>query len=169
MKFFNTHHFGNSMFPLLQNRDMLEFKETDQYRVGDIVLFESSDKKWIVHRILKVREEFFYTKGDNNLKSDNTLLRNDNILGIVTARWRNGRRLKIARGYLGVLQYQLYVGYFHFRRTVVKIIGQYFLLSKIRNRLEAILPTPTEVMFLKNDKKQKTLYLGSALSQVMPA
>ena len=157
-----THHFCQSMFPLLQNKDILEIESKRYIRKRDIVLYRSDEKrKWIAHRVIDIQAEKFITKGDNNLAIDDRKLDDKEIAGIVVARWRNGKCLKIYRGYLGFGQYRLYSTYFFFRRLLARRIKNYTLPECIHNKLSAILPQPREVVFLKNEQQQKTLYLGS--------
>ena len=81
---------GLSMFPVLLPGDMLRVipaKPADLKR-GMIVVYESEDKI-ISHRFIKIRESKLICKGDG-LRSYDSPFPTDRLLGIVTARTRNG-------------------------------------------------------------------------------
>ena len=100
-----THHFGESMSPLLSNRDTLLIVPQKIIHRGDIVLFSNNNEEWIAHRIEDTEDDKIYTKGDNNTTIDDGYLHSDDMVAIVTARWRNGKKLKIYRAKKGILQY----------------------------------------------------------------
>ncbi len=157
----HTHHFCGSMLPLLQNRDILDIAPAKKIQRGDIVLFSNEDNlQWIAHRVIKIEKETIATKGDNNPSADERTLYLDNIAGVVTARWRNGKQLKIHRGYAGILQYQLYFIYFSLRSKTATTLGQLSLPLTIRNISKRLLPSPREVVFYKNEQEKKALYFG---------
>jgi signal peptidase I len=56
---------GNSMKPSLFPGDTVKIAACHDYRVGDIVLYES-ETRLIVHRIMDMRGELVVTKGDHN-------------------------------------------------------------------------------------------------------
>ena len=62
-----THVVGNSMLPLLRNRESIVVVE-DACRVpprrGDVVLYKTGDT-YILHRVLRVRPEGYLIRGDN--------------------------------------------------------------------------------------------------------
>jgi signal peptidase I len=63
--------FGNSMFPLLHDGDVVYLKKTafSRLRVNDIVCFKKYGALQ-THRIIYKSATYVITKGDNNLKSD---------------------------------------------------------------------------------------------------
>ena len=156
-----THHFCGSMLPLLRNKDILEIMQVSSVKKGDIVLFQAGEKEqWIAHRVIKIDKEAIYTKGDNNEPVDEKSLYKHDIAGVVTARWRNGRSLKIYRGYVGDIQRRIYYNYFHLRRYTSSIIRQSLFSRKTRKKLKNVLPVPQEVIFVKNGRNVRTLYVG---------
>ena len=85
---------SNSMQPYMSKGDViilekLKGKELDQLEKGDILVFRY-DSKIIAHRIYEVidkgTEKMFRTKGDANDQKDNTLIREDAIIGVLRYR-----------------------------------------------------------------------------------
>lgn len=151
------------MFPLLADYDFLDIATAEKIQAGDIILCESDDPmddEWIAHRIVKIKDEKIYTKGDGNPIIDDGSLHHNAIMGIVTARWRNGKKLRIYRGRKGMIQYHLYVIYFQTRK-VLKVIADRLILPKILSSgIRTLLPMPKEVYFTKEHRQNKALYIG---------
>ncbi|HLD27089.1 MAG TPA: nucleotidyltransferase family protein [Patescibacteria group bacterium] len=63
--------FGNSMYPLLLDEDIVYLKKTtfSKLRINDIVAFKKSSVLQ-THRIIYKTTKYVITKGDNNLKAD---------------------------------------------------------------------------------------------------
>lgn len=97
---------GDSMMPLLrQNRDLMviERKPEGRCKKYDAVLYRRPDGKHVMHRILKVRENDYILCGDNRWQRE-TGVRDDWILGVLTAVVRDGKELPVTD-----LRYRLYV------------------------------------------------------------
>jgi signal peptidase I len=63
--------FSNSMVPTFYRGDMILVVGDKDYKVGDIVVFDSPDKKYpIIHRINEIKDGGIVSKGDNNPISD---------------------------------------------------------------------------------------------------
>ena len=61
---------SGSMVPTIHENDLIFINPlVKDFRVGDIIVFESNGK-WICHRIFAVTEKGFLTKGDNNIAID---------------------------------------------------------------------------------------------------
>jgi len=149
------------MAPLLWNFDLLEISFPKQIRRGDIVLFKTSDgEAWIAHRVIKIENGRIHTKGDNNGMEDEKTLRADEIGGVVTARWRRGKRRVIHGGRLGNLQYKLSWFCSKFRGFLRRIFGSLALPASLRTMTMRLLPRPRKVLFHKNNQTKKMLYLG---------
>jgi signal peptidase I len=75
----------NSMVPKISAGDMILLKEKDAslLQEGDVITFQLSDKTLITHRIAKVNEGSFMTKGDNNNVADEWEVKPQDILGQV--------------------------------------------------------------------------------------
>lgn len=88
---------SQSMLPTIKVNDAIFIKrvDNDNYNVGDIVTFVSSDENYnglkITHRIVKKQnisknQSLYTTKGDNNPVSDTALVDTDSIYGKVLFR-----------------------------------------------------------------------------------
>lgn len=58
---------GNSMWPLIRSdRDMVEIEPVRrELKIGDVVVFRSSDGRAVIHRIYRITEDEVQTYGDN--------------------------------------------------------------------------------------------------------
>lgn len=66
---------GDSMEPTLYKGDLFLVLPSDDYEVGDIIVFKSEkNRRLVTHRIVEEKEEGYITKGDNNPKPDQSLL-----------------------------------------------------------------------------------------------
>ena len=84
---------GRSMMPLLrQDRDLMviEKKGPERCKKYDVILFKR-DGKYVLHRILKVRERDYYVVGDNHRRGES--VRDSQILGVMTQVVRDGRTI----------------------------------------------------------------------------
>lgn len=113
-----------SMVPTIKVEDavVIQRKESNELKVGDIITFLSSDPRYsgltITHRIVGIEkskkgELFFRTKGDNNNSEDTALVKNDNIYGKVI--------LRIPK--IGYLQYFLTQSYGWIILIIVPCLG----------------------------------------------
>ena len=57
---------GDSMLPELKPWDMVFFVKTNNIQVGDIIIFENSKGIDVIHRVIKIRDDRYITKGDSN-------------------------------------------------------------------------------------------------------
>jgi hypothetical protein len=95
---------GWSMRPFLFGSDLLEIEPIApaQLTVGDIVLVRTSAQEMLAHRIIRItgdgENRRFDLKGDANLRIDRQVAPAD-VLGIVVAAIRDGRRIPLDRGW----------------------------------------------------------------------
>ena len=86
---------GNSMLPLLrQHRDIIEIRKKDpnkRCKKHDAVLYKRGDK-YILHRVLKVRENDYVICGDHNVRKEYGIT-DEMILGVLTRVIRNGKSI----------------------------------------------------------------------------
>lgn len=73
---------GNCMFPLICDRDTVIIAPKHHYKVGDVVLVYVS-QSLRVHRIVKIADGIFYTKGDHSLFVDPIDQHIPKIIGLV--------------------------------------------------------------------------------------
>ena len=86
---------GRSMMPLLrQDRDLMviEKKGPERCKKYDVVLFKRGEK-YVLHRILRVREEDYYIVGDNRRKGE--YVRDEQILGVLRQVVRDGKTIEM--------------------------------------------------------------------------
>lgn len=68
---------GFSMLPLISNGDVVTIQKTNNYNVGDIIIF-INNKNLLIHRLVKIKGNIFFCKGDNSLGLE-PVLQNDII------------------------------------------------------------------------------------------
>jgi hypothetical protein len=93
---------SQSMAPTLLPGDRLELAAPDNLEIGDIILFRKSGRL-ICHRITGITDSAVDTTGDAVEGSSETIISSD-IVGLVTAVLRNGRRLSVTSRPKGSLQ-----------------------------------------------------------------
>lgn len=98
---------GDSMMPLLrQNRDLMIFvkKGAQRCKKYDAVLYKRpATGQYVMHRILKVRENDYVICGDNRWSRERGVT-DDQILAIMTGVIRDGKKISVTD-----FKYQLYV------------------------------------------------------------
>ena len=85
---------GFSMMPMLrQHRDLVIISRiTEPLKKNDVILFKRNGK-YILHRIVKVKDDSVDTAGDHNWWKEHNV-RKDEIKGILTAFVRDGREIR---------------------------------------------------------------------------
>ena len=83
---------GVSMLPLLhQHKDIVVIKKADgRLKKYDVALYKMPDGRYILHRILKVREKDYIICGDNCIRREYGIT-DRNIIGVMTEYIRNGK------------------------------------------------------------------------------
>ncbi len=111
-----------SMSPLILPKDKPIINKNSKYRINDIVVFKK-DEKLIAHRVIHIlpNNNFLITKGDNNLRSDGKISKNQ-ILGKVGAIQRGKENIKLSHFYLA--QSSAYLGELE---SVVKALARHNL------------------------------------------
>ncbi len=74
-----------SMDPLMDNSSVVLYRRInslEKINVGDIIAYKRGDGK-VVHRVTKITEDGLITKGDNNVLTDNGVVTNQTIFGVV--------------------------------------------------------------------------------------
>lgn len=94
---------GPSMNPTLRQGDMLEVlpHEGRPVRAGDVIIFRSPGRGYVVHRIVALSEAGAYTRGDNNSAADSYIVQPGDIVGRVVAACRGASRRAVAGGLRG--------------------------------------------------------------------
>ena len=82
------------MEPLLQHiRDRVEIVPPDRIRKGDIVLFDRKSGRYALHRVIRKQKNGFTMAGDNQHYYE-TDLPYEQVVGVVSAIERNGKRIE---------------------------------------------------------------------------
>ncbi len=84
---------GVSMMPLLrQGRDLFTVRKKgpERCKVGDVVLYKRPPDKYVLHRIVEVREDSYVILGDNCVNREYGI-RDSDILGVMTGYIRDGK------------------------------------------------------------------------------
>ncbi len=93
---------GVSMLPLLrEGKDLFTIaqKGKERCKVGDVVLYRRFDKQYVLHRIIKVRQEDYVILGDNCIQKEYNV-KDEDILGIMISFVRGGKEHHVTeRGY----------------------------------------------------------------------
>lgn len=74
---------SESMYPTLKMNDIIIVKKQEKYNVGDIITYKYNNEYFITHRIIKVYNNLFSTKGDNNNVEDDEKVEINNVKGKV--------------------------------------------------------------------------------------
>ena len=88
---------GTSMMPLLkQGRDLFTVtkKGSERCRKYDVVLYRRPPDKYVLHRVVKVRENDYVILGDNCINKEYGIT-DDDILGVMTSFVHKGKQHKV--------------------------------------------------------------------------
>ncbi len=116
---------GSSMKPLLHHmRDRVEIKPGLKVQLGDIVLYDRQDGRYALHRVVRKKRDCFTMVGDNQWYIDDNLAY-DQIVGVVTAVERNGKRIARGNGFLKLYSMILTTSAFpriYLRKAILKLL-----------------------------------------------
>jgi len=96
---------GDSMRPLIrQDRDLLIIEKNEgRLKKYDVPLYKRDSGQYVLHRVLKVRENDYVICGDNRYSKEYGIT-DRHIIGVLTAVVRDGKEIPITD-----LRYRLYV------------------------------------------------------------
>ena len=81
---------GFSMRPFLEDkRDKALLKKSDSIKIDDVVLAEINKGQYVLHRVIKMDENFILLRGDGNIQTE--LCRINDIKGCAVGFYRKGR------------------------------------------------------------------------------
>ncbi len=75
---------GRSMFPVIQDGEILHVRCATRLKIGDIVLFRQNEK-FKAHRIISKQKDHFITRGDAGINAD-AAIQKGQIVGKITAK-----------------------------------------------------------------------------------
>ena len=84
---------GISMNPVLYESDIVTISPEAAYNIGDILVFVYNQNEMLLHRLIEIKDEIYYFKGDNALRMEKALF--DQISGKVTGIIRNEQSIPI--------------------------------------------------------------------------
>jgi hypothetical protein len=89
---------GRSMRPFLRSGEdmmVIEARKNSCFRPRDVVLYRRKSGKYVLHRIMAVRKADYVLCGDNCWELERGI-RDEQILGVLTAVIREGKRLDVS-------------------------------------------------------------------------
>lgn len=72
---------SNSMYPVINKKDIVIVKQRKEYYLNDIITYIDKNSNLITHRIIRIENEGYITKGDNNNSEDEEIIKKENIKG----------------------------------------------------------------------------------------
>lgn len=112
---------GNSMYPLIrQRKDVLIIKKVNtRLKKMDIPLYKRESGQYVLHRIIKVNENDYVIRGDNTYYNE-TGIRDDQILGVLSGVIRSGKEISVNSFGYKLYSYFWYYTYY-LRKNIIKI------------------------------------------------
>lgn len=121
---------GNSMRPLLKHRiSRVRLSEAGELHPGDIVLHRRDNGVYVLHRIVKISDGRYYIRGDNQYVTESGV-RRDQMLAVVTAFSRDGKRWHSCDAWLYVLYRTVWVRSCFWRRRLLGVLHRIFSVKK---------------------------------------
>lgn len=111
---------GSSMYPFIRDGDKVLVGRKETYMKGDIVLALTSEGKYVMHRIIKVKDGTVILRGDANLRKTETCMPQD-IAGAVISITRNGEHV-LCSSAKEKAKSAVWQALFPFRRLILKIM-----------------------------------------------
>lgn len=130
---------GDSMLPLIKNGDYITVTKNTPLKVGDIILFEYTPGCLLVHRIIKKKHGFIYTKGDHAVAVEKITM--DSIIGKVDKVISSGyifspdsRIIRLINALLSYLVYRRWKKTGDYRASIDCLYGRInaFILKNMR-------------------------------------
>lgn len=112
---------GNSMYPLIrQGKDVLIIKKANRrLKKMDVPLYKRKSGQYVLHRIIKVNENDYVIRGDNTYYNE-TGIRDDQILGVLSGVIREGKEISVNSLSYKIYSYFWYYTYY-LRKLIIKI------------------------------------------------
>lgn len=116
---------GDSMEPLLYHRStrVVIWKAEGPLKKGDLPVYRRPSGQFVMHRIIRVDDSYYYTRGDNRIGLEP--VPKDWVLGIVTEIYRKGHHI-----YVTDWQYRLYVKVWGFIYPVRYLLTQLKMMKR---------------------------------------
>jgi len=104
-----------------------------QIKRGDAIIFSNKNKskdEFVVHRVVNKGPGGLVTRGDNNPYQDKELVTEENVIGKVARRERNGKIYKVWGGGLGILKAKALHGRIQAIRVLKNFLGKPYRILK---------------------------------------
>lgn len=128
---------GVSMKPILFEGDVITVKPSEIYKVGDLIVYKYKDQFLLVHRILFIRDEKYYCKGDNSYRLEE--VKNEQVIGKVEVLYRDNQKMEMPIFTDELIELSLKVNRifckFNFNIEETKKTISYMKYSRLLNRL----------------------------------
>ena len=125
---------GDSMMPLIrQGKDLMVISRKPEGRLHkyDVPLYKRDSGQYVLHRILKVRENDYVICGDNRWCREYGI-EDRHIIGVLTAIVRDGKTIPVTdKRYLRYVH--LWCDFFYVRAAILRLKS---LTSRIRRKLK---------------------------------
>lgn len=121
---------GYSMYPLIKQReDVLHIVKTNDYKRGDIVLYKSNDERYVLHRILKIKNNNIICAGDYNYFKDKPITNNQVLGKLISIKKKDGKEIDLAKNKKA--RKFFYTNFFHTKAFFQKV-GKVLHLRRIK-------------------------------------
>lgn len=125
---------GTSMIPLLITNDKVTIVKTKSVKKNDIILYQRKDGTYVLHRILKIKNDVFYLCGDNQAKLEYPIYLEDIIGKVISYKKLDNLNNEYN---LKNFKYKLYVWIWSnrfIRRVILKIIRPKYMKLEQKNK-----------------------------------
>lgn len=112
---------GNSMFPLFRsNKDAVVLTKSDNFKKYDIVLYKRKTGQYVLHRIIKIKNDALIIAGDNEIKKERGITKND-CIAKVKSFTKNSKDYSVDNAFYKFYS-KLWALVFPFRHIIIKIL-----------------------------------------------
>lgn len=113
---------GTSMWPMLKNRldPLVIEKVSGNLKNNDVVLFKRNDGQYVLHRIVKIKEEGYIIRGDNCY--DNEFVSDKQIIGVLRGFYKGERYIDCKSNFLYKMYVMVWRLSYHIRFCIKKLI-----------------------------------------------
>ena len=127
---------GYSMNPTLYESDLITVEKSDNYKIGDMLIFIYKNNELLVHRLLDIKDGKYFCKGDNSFRLED--ITGNKIIGKVVK--INGINITSCPTRLTVLSYLVNRAFIKCRYNIDKTKETYIykLYEKVILKKEAI-------------------------------
>jgi hypothetical protein len=89
---------GSSMLPFIHDGEVVEIEPIHSLpKMGDIVLLQCSEDRYVVHRVARLEDDTLFLRGDAQLHCEGPFT-SDAVLGRVITAWHNDCPRALGRG-----------------------------------------------------------------------